>query len=113
MILPASAVSTAASAIPALSSVQGLNQPVPLNFNVTGTHLNPKVSFAGVSKSFGGGVKERAKAEVDKAVDQAKDRAKEEADRLRKENEDRLKKEAEDRARQELEKLKNKFKFPK
>jgi len=111
-LLPAGAVSKAASALPALANVQGLNQALPINFKVTGTHTSPKVSFASMgTSSVSGAIKERANQEADKLKQQVEQRAKDEVDRLRKENEDRLKQEATDKAKEELEKLKNKFKL--
>jgi hypothetical protein len=112
-LLPASAVGQAASAIPALSAVQGLNQAVPLNFNITGSHSSPKISFEGLGKtSVGSAVKDRAKAETDKLKQQAEQRAREEAAKvLEGQNAEQLKKEAADKAKEELEKLKKKFRF--
>jgi len=110
-ILPASAVGSAASAIPALSAVQGLNQPVPLNFGVSGTHTNPKVSFLGLGKNTVGNIlKDQAKQQTDKLKQEAEQRAKDQAQKYWQENQDRIKKEAEQKAKNERSKLKGLFK---
>ena len=119
-LLPASAVSSSASAIPALKAVSGAGQPVPLNFAVTGTQSSPKLSFAGLGAGFADGLKNQAKAAADKLKQEAIDRAKAEGDKIKQQAQDKanqeaaqLKQQATDKAKEEAQKLKDRFGFPK
>ena len=97
-----------------------MSDNINLNVSIGGTMLDPKIKTAlaqGEGENGEGGMKdalkEKAKAELDKAKEELKKKAKEEADRLKQEGKDKLekekekaKKELEAKAKAEVEKLK-------